>query len=185
MIVSQKNIVPPTSRLNSSIWRLSASIIVASCLVGCTREVKNTPIPKGEVEINIQFTNISTAEFNVLNTTIKQLAGNHSKSLTDHNSFHGIGNARFLYTYSTLRARLTGSFAALRSRVRCDQLSAWCEPARTAFQPLALPNAALLQTQGHQLLRQNVVRLGRWGDGFNVALGPQQRALRIGLTVSC
>jgi hypothetical protein len=76
---------------------LSASIIVASCQVGCTREVKNTPIPKGEVEINIQFTNISTAEFNVLNTIIKQLAGNHSKSLTDHSSFHGIGNDGFVY----------------------------------------------------------------------------------------
>ena len=97
MTNSQKNIVSLTNRLNSSISRSIASIIVASLLFGCSQPVKSTPIPKGQVEINIQFTNISTAEFNALNKIIKQLASNHSKSLGDHSSYHGVGNDGFAY----------------------------------------------------------------------------------------
>ena len=78
--------------LNGS--RLVASIFLLVALTGCGVQIVSTPIPSGQVEIHVEYKNLSTTYYNELTRFIQDLARERSvdRRGSSYSGSHGFLN---------------------------------------------------------------------------------------------
>ncbi len=74
-------------------FRMLFSILFVFFLASCEVRVVSSPLPKGQVEINVKFKNLSTDNYNKLNGFVKKLPKDYMEGFeNEFTSSHSLGN---------------------------------------------------------------------------------------------